>query len=395
MSSQGGQGDDKHSMQILWIIFGIFFISAIVWFFLAEELLTVFLYIRWFELGVIRYTLQWIPFVDVQEVIALHDLTKVVSAAALKENTQLAATMSEVVGIYFRWPIALILGYYCWYNMQKNVKVRYRKRYNMKSLMEQEKALWPQIQAVSGIDLLKEDLNDGPWAMAHAPLKYARDNKLVDIHVVMPEGALAKNYKFDVVLDHERTNLCFARQLGRMWQGPEHMPPHRRALFAAFAARGSRDSKAAADLLAQMAKTGAGTGEVNTIGADDLWKKHYKNRDVQDICNAHAYEYCIFISMLLYARQDGVLATADFLWLKPRDRQLWYVLNNVGRQTPACEGAGVHAHWLAEKAIGRPLSIPMVKEATKALESALGDIIYVPTPEEKDELLKNRLEGNQ
>ena len=52
------------------------------------------------------------------------------------------------------------------------------------------------------------------------------------------------------------------------------------------------------------------------------------------------------------------------------------MLNTVGRQTPCTEIAGPYAHWLAEIEIGRRLSVPMVEEASNALEEAISKIRY-------------------
>jgi intracellular multiplication protein IcmP len=83
-------------------------------------------------------------------------------------------------------------------------------------------------------------------------------------------------------------------------------------------------------------------------------------------------------SMMEYARNDGVLASAEFIWLKPLDRKLWFMLNCVGRQTPFCEVAGPVAHFKIEKRLRRPLKVPMIDEAVNALEAALAEIIYQP-----------------
>lgn len=72
------------------------------------------------------------------------------------------------------------------------------------------------------------------------------------------------------------------------------------------------------------------------------------------------------------------MAAAEFLWLKPVDRPLWFMLNNVGRRTAFTEVAGPMAHWLAEKVIGRKLIVPMVNQATTALVAALEEVVYNP-----------------
>lgn len=86
--------------------------------------------------------------------------------------------------------------------------------------------------------------------------------------------------------------------------------------------------------------------------------------------------------MLEAARTDGVLATAEFIWLKAVDRRLWYMLNSVGRKTAFPEVAGPFAHWKIEKRLRRPLKVPMVDTAVDAMEEAISEIIY--KPDEKD-----------
>ena len=80
--------------------------------------------------------------------------------------------------------------------------------------------------------------------------------------------------------------------------------------------------------------------------------------------------------MLKIARSDGVLATAEFLWVKPVDRELWYMLNSVGRQTAVVEVSGCFAHWLAEVKLGAAIKTPMVKQAVDALQEALENVLF-------------------
>ena len=147
-----------------------------------------------------------------------------------------------------------------------------------------------------------------------------------------------------------------------------------RALFAAFAARINSDTKSAAHILAQLSVSS--TSKLNLTGVDELLKKHANTKLVQKIVHTHGYVLTVMASMLEGARDDGVQASADFLWLKPLDRRLWYTLNTVGRQTPFVEVAGVFAHWVAEKEAGRKLLVPIVEEATNALDLALKEVVY-------------------
>ncbi|EKE24676.1 MAG: IcmP [uncultured bacterium] len=162
-----------------------------------------------------------------------------------------------------------------------------------------------------------------------------------------------------------------------MWQGTQYLQPHIKGLFAAFAARLNADSVSAAKLIKQF-NLSCRLKNIDMRHVDEILKKYENTKLVQRITQKHAYVYTVMASMLEGAREDGVQASADFLWLKPVDRRLWYVLNNVGRQTAFVEIAGAFAHWKAEKEAGIKLLTPMVEEATKALEIVLKEIVYKP-----------------
>ncbi len=124
----------------------------------------------------------------------------------------------------------------------------------------------------------------------------------------------------------------------------------------------------------QLARSSKST--LNFKGVDELLKKHYNTKAVQKIVQGHAYVLTVMAAMLKGARDDGVQASADFLWLKPMDRRLWYTLNTVGRQTPFIEVAGIFAHWRAEQEAQKRLVVPMVEEATNAVQLALKEVLY-------------------
>jgi intracellular multiplication protein IcmP len=248
----------------------------------------------------------------------------------------------------------------------------------MKDLADLEKMNWPQITPVIGLQLDKKDIDKGPWAMALTPMQFCKRYKLLDEHKPQPrEGMTRKEWnRIEVTLRRGQANRLFAIQLGAVWQGTKRLSPHGRALFAIFAARYHSDTKAAQKLLNQI--SASSTGKIDYTGVDELLRKYEGHKHIQEIVHQHAYVLTVMASMLEVAREDGVQASADFLWLKPIDRRLWYMLNTVGRQTPFVEVAGPFAHWVAEKQIGRRLLVPMVEEATNALEIALKEIIYRP-----------------
>jgi len=133
-------------------------------------------------------------------------------------------------------------------------------------------------------------------------------------------------------------------------------------------------------LLKQIGSS-ATSDKLDFSGVKELVAKHKNSKYAQFAEQKHAYLLTVMATLLELARTDGVLATAEFLWLKPIDRPLWYMLNSVGRQTAFPEIAGVFAHWVAEKRLDRPLKVPMVEEAVKALEMAMKEIKYEPDEE--------------
>jgi intracellular multiplication protein IcmP len=310
---------------------------------------------------------------------------------------EVAEVLSTEVGEYLRYPAAIILTFLAIYVYRHHLLMRFTQRYNTKTLATQETKNWPQIKIVSKLDLLSQDLDSGPWAMAMTPLQFAKKNKLIQVEFAdRTESQFSKTEvpEFTILLDKMRTERAFIAQLGRPWQGVEKMAAHRRAIFAIFAARVCRDSKGALELVYHLADS-AGDGRVDYTGVDTMLRKYGNDPNVVKITKQHAYEFTIMASMLLAAREDGVVASADFLWVKPMDRRLWYVINNVGRQTPAVEVGGIFCHWYNELALKRPLSSPMVEGAVIALELALSEIIFIPDDKEREEIEKRRKEKQE
>jgi intracellular multiplication protein IcmP len=173
----------------------------------------------------------------------------------------------------------------------------------------------------------------------------------------------------------------FASQLGYVWQGADKLPVHNKALFSIFAAIANQDRKPALDLLRQINYSLEYKTSPNFTGFEELYNKYKDSKIVKKIESRHAYVMTVMAALLAVARTDGVLATADFLWLKEIDRPMWYMLNNVGRRAAFPEVAGAIAHWRIETRMQRKLMTPMIEEAVKALKIAIEEIIY---PEDED-----------
>lgn len=169
----------------------------------------------------------------------------------------------------------------------------------------------------------------------------------------------------------------FTLQLGPYWDGFEHCSPQAYALAAVFMARINRDRDAANAILSTLDKTYV-SGKLDYSVARPTVEKYKNTEIIQEVVSKHAYTLSVMASLLEKARDDGVVPSSEFLWLRPIDRRLWYMLNCVGRQTPFSEVAGPFAHWKAEKEMGRRSLVPMIDEAIKALEIAIKEVKLNP-----------------
>ncbi len=369
MAGGGGQqGQPDNSMGILWIIGAAFIAGAGIWYGFKKNIVSFYLTLKLWEIALVSVFTHKLD--DVRTIIITTDPTKF--------TFHEVSLLGEAVGNYLRFPFVLIIVVLAFIIYYSNSTRSFKRAYDMTALAEAEKANWPQITPVLGLKLNKVALDKGPWAMSLTPMEFCKRYKLLDEFKAVPkEGSLQKDRnRIEVTLRRGKANKIFSMQVGALWPGLDKLPPHIRALFAAFAARNGGDTKAAADLLAQI--SASSQKKLNFSGADALCKKYQGLKAVQKVMEGHGYTLSVMASMLEIAREDGVQASADFLWLKPVDRRLWYMLNTVGRQTPFAEVAGPYAHWIAEKRLGRRLLVPMVEEATNALEQVLQEVVYRP-----------------
>lgn len=365
---QGGQSDN--SAGILWGIAAIFAALGGVWFVFRTQLISLYLSVKLLEIHLVNA-------ITGHRYQALEGMLQAAKLNINQLTFENVLTLGAGVGDVIRIPLALLMVVLAFVVYFGNTTRVYKRTYSMKDLVQLEAPNWPQINPVTNLDLIKTDIDTGPWAMALTPMQFCkRFGLLQEVKPERREGMARSEWdRMEVILRRGEANRLFVMQLGQLFAGPDRLPPYAKALFAAFAARANAD-KDGVKLLLQLAASSSGS--LNMSGVDALLRKHYQTKIVQSVINGHAYILTVMASMLERSREDGVQASADFLWLKPIDRRLWYTLNTVGRQTPFVEVGGVFAHWVAEKEAGHRLVVPMVEEATKALELALRDVVYRP-----------------
>lgn len=291
-------------------------------------------------------------------------------------NWDQLVTLTTLVGEYVRYPVLIILSALAIWLYQSDITLKFRKAHTMKSLSVQEQHNWNAIMPVVKLDLVSTDPDTGPWAMAMTPMEFARHYGLLKRDDVLLDKS-KPGQEMTAGIRRGDAKRVFTLQLGPYWDSFERCPPHTRALAAVFIARMNRDRKAASLILTTL-DHGAATGKMDYSVANSVIRKYQHDAQVQEVIAKHAYQLTVLASLLEASRDDGVVPSAEFLWLKVVDRRLWYMLNCVGRQTPFAEVAGPFAHWKAEKVMGRRLLAPMIDEAIKALEIAVKEVKLSP-----------------
>lgn len=270
--------------------------------------------------------------------------------------------MLQVSGMYVRWLIVPIIGFLAWRVYSKAYTTRFSRRHSMKSLVNQEKAIWPEIAPISGLDLVSQNPEAGIWASAMSEREFARLHKLINVKT----GEM----------DYEKAEKVFAGQLGRLWTGIQGLRPHEKAMFALFAARigGDPDHLQYARRMAATFRCTVDSFDISKMDmswVDGAIEKHGSHPLVQKAVSRHAWVYTVLCTLLQISRTDGVFASPLWIWLKPVDRNLFYALNCVGRYADFAEVGGVCAQWLAEKRFGLPIGFPDVKSAVVGLDKSL------------------------
>ncbi|NBX84537.1 MAG: phosphoesterase [Gammaproteobacteria bacterium] len=369
---QGQQGDD--ALAPLWITGVMFFIAYVVWATKHELIVQFVFYINLGESYLVNLLWPGDPLQGVINYIHQTDPSKV--------DWDTLMNVTTMVGAYMRFIFGLILGLLAFILYQKDLSSKFSKVYSMKTLRLQEKENWPAISPVVAEDLVKTDIDVGPWAMALNPMEFARKYNLLKKNDILMDPS-APGQEMTASIKKGDAKRVFTMQLGPLWQGFERCQPHVVALAAIFLARMNRDREGALNLSNNLSKEFA-TGKMNYAAAWPLLNKFKDLPVVREVVGQHAYVYTVMASLLKQARNDGVVPSSEFLWLKPIDRRLWYMLNCVGRQTPYVEISGAFAHWKAEIKMQRPSLTPMVDEATRALEIAIKEVRL--TPKEIEEL---------
>ena len=279
--------------------------------------------------------------------------------------------MTGIVAEIYKTPIGLILAVMSVIGFRLKRKHPYSRRFDLEGLAKEQADAFPVTSPMMKFNPLKANSRTmgSPipeklplFAEALSPDEWVAHN---DIPVT------------DGVIDRDYSRLAFAKQLGGRWKGINALPLHSKALFVAFSMKANGMRGESDEFLGELAKcwdpskglvlTPALRREIKSKMIDPKF-----GRITEKLAALHSFVTPALLHCLQVAReQGGVLAPAQFVWLRGVDRHLWYALNNLGRGATHIEGSGAIAHYRAEKNAGKPIPNPQVDPAIDGLTEYL------------------------
>ena len=373
-AQQQQQSGSDNGMAPVWIMVVVFLVGYVIWHEAHQYIVSFVFFLNIWQAKLVQL------FIGGEVLGNAIDVMQTVNPVSV--NWSELVSLTSVVGEYIRYPVIALLSVLAIWMYQSDITLKFHRAHDMNSLRLQEQHNWNAIMPIIKLDLIAMDVNTGPWAMAMTPMEFSRQYGLLKKDDVLLDKT-QPGQEMTAGVRRGDAKRVFTLQLGPYWDGFDRCPPHARALIAVFIARMNRDREGATLILCTLDRC-ASAGKMDYSVADSVIRKHQNAPNVQEIISQHAYLLTVMASLLAASRNDGVVPSAEFLWLKPVDRRLWYMMNCVGRQTPYAEVAGPFAHLKAEKVMKRRLLAPMIDEAIRALEISVKEVKL--SPKEMQEL---------
>jgi len=280
-------------------------------------------------------------------------------------NLQLFSLITAAALTAYKWPIVVFISLVGIWTYIKGPGTQYVSKFNLDSFIKFQSKSFPIIAPF--VDFNPGDMPPRPpgspvpaelpiFSEALGPEEWIAYNQ-----IPVPDGKM----------DENDLNKAFTRQLDKRWRGVKKLAPHKLVLLAGFCLKASRKRNEADDMMGRIALCWSHDKGLQLSKDPKLVrdaKKVLRDKDlalkVLKSCNQHAWETTAMMRGLLTAREEGgVLAPGQFVWLRGHDRNLWYALNGLGRNSSFTEAIGASAHFRAEKRAQRPIPKPKVEDA--------------------------------
>ncbi len=288
------------------------------------------------------------------------------------------------VGSFLRYPATALVAVLAVWCLLRASTTRFTRNIDLPKLMKIQAEVFPGGAAFVGRGLKLTEIQAGAPRPCD-PALHAEE--WIRRFALGADGALSE----------DRADVALRQQLGPVWPGLKQASPQVRCLFAVFALHAARKREAAVALLGVLsqslpvdAKDGpSGPASSLVLGAGAVAEADRVLRDAtlvtrfEPLTERHAYTAPVLMSLLTLARKEaGVLAPAQFAFLKLVDRPLWYALHSLGfpggqnpaeQPNPRIEAAGARDHWAAECSVGHPLPVPSFARSLAIVRKKAGE----------------------
>lgn len=383
-----GGGEDKntlHDAALGWGILGIVFLAILwlIWFYFEYQIKNAFRWLRWGEMWLVSlfvdddYTVVW----NGRSYNYDRLIEEIPHIKSTDLNGEYINAISMMAMIPMQYLFVGLIGLMGFWAVLRGPGTQYRRKLGLDGLIGVQAKTFPVISP-----FVRFNPGNQP---PRAPGMPVPADLPAFAEALGPEEWLAYNQIPipDGNIDERAAYIAFAHQLGPRWQGAMKMAPYKQVLLAAFCLKASRKRKEADDMLGKLALCWNHKGGLRLkrklIGdARTVLRNKKLAEKVLVKCNQHGFETAVLMRGLATAREEGgVLAPAQFVWLRAHDRALWYPLNNLGRQSFHLEALGAMAHYKAERMTRRPIPRPKLEGAIQTITEYMKSRRARPIPQ--------------
>lgn len=342
--------------------------------------------IRWTRIGEMWFSSLFVgdDYVITENGKPLGTIGQIRELAGKLDKAQLTPRIMDVIALAalspLRYAFTILLLALSFWALFKGPRSNYRQKLDLNVLIKRQSKNFPAIAPFVNFSPTNQPPRPpGAPVPAELPLfaeALSPEEWIAYYDIPVPNGKV----------DQDAASRAFAKQLGAPWRGTMHMAPYRQVLLAAFCLKSIRKRADADEMLGRLSGSWSFERGMRIDGALlRQARKVLRDRDISgkilSKCNQHAYENTVLLRALATAREEGgVLAPAQFLWLRGLDRLLWYPLNNLGRQSYHMEAVGAICHYKAEKTAQRPIPRPKMEDAVKSISEYIASSASRPIP---------------
>lgn len=386
MSNGNSNGGDEELLMLAIILAILIGLGFLMWHLFKPQITNTIRYVRIAEMEIARqffapdnYGVQYPGITKPILLDGMQDFLKKAPVEAI--TTQHIAISSDLAQRKLRVPLGIAILLMAGIILVRGPHFRFKQRHNLQSLMERQVKAFPYIAPL--IDFNPRDIpNRAPGDPVPVKLPLFSE-------ALSPEEWLAYNRitSLDTEEGEAAATEAFTKQLGGRFVGWQKLPAWMQILLASFAMRAARKRDDSDKLLGRMALCWTAKGGLN-LGKDAkmlsearAFLRSKPAEPILKVMRQHAFVTTAMMRALDFARsQGGVLSPGQFIWLRGHNRELWYPLNNVGRQAFHAEALGAMSHFRLEKSTQRPVPLPKLERAIKAVREYLKSPMARPIP---------------